>query len=369
MDSATKAKFVLALHKHSLRALDPVDKTEEKSVPVQKFSNGGTAAAGALSGAGSGALIGSVVPGIGTALGALGGGLIGGIAGLFSGDSYNMPDPYNPQDVQNNEQQEQNNYQSEQGLEGELQQQAVGGGPNPAQAMLNQTTTQNNNYAQGIAASQRGLNPALAARMAMQAQSKNNQTAAGQAATMNAQQQLAAEGTLGSLEGQIGNQSIAQQQTINNANYGANAINAGVAAQNSQTAGELIGGAMQGAGSFAGMKATGKAYGGRITDPMKHVSRIYHPHMNTENKDQIQANMPALSPASLMKKGGEVAAQSPSEQAKVKGDSPKNDRIPALLSENEIVIPRHITMAKNAPEKAAAFVRATLNKRKMKAHA
>lgn len=44
--------------------------------------------------------------------------------------------------------------------------------------------------------------------------------------------------------------------------------------------------------------------------------------------------------------------------AMVKGDHPANDTVPALLSPGEIVIPRSIAQAKDAPEKAAAFVAA-----------
>ena len=61
--------------------------------------------------------------------------------------------------------------------------------------------------------------------------------------------------------------------------------------------------------------------------------------------------------------GGKVKAGK-GQKAVVKGDSLKNDKVPAELSEGEIVIPRHITMAQNAPEKAAEFVRQTLARRK-----
>ena len=50
--------------------------------------------------------------------------------------------------------------------------------------------------------------------------------------------------------------------------------------------------------------------------------------------------------------------------AATSGDSEKNDRVPAMLSPGEIVLPRSVTMAKNAPEAAARFVAAQLNKSK-----
>lgn len=49
-------------------------------------------------------------------------------------------------------------------------------------------------------------------------------------------------------------------------------------------------------------------------------------------------------------------------QAMVTGDSLKNDTQPAMLSPKEIVLPRSITMAPDAPEKAKTFVEAILKK-------
>jgi hypothetical protein len=43
-------------------------------------------------------------------------------------------------------------------------------------------------------------------------------------------------------------------------------------------------------------------------------------------------------------------------KAEVKGNSLKNDKIPALLSPKEIILPRSVTMAPDAPEKAKEFV-------------
>ncbi len=42
--------------------------------------------------------------------------------------------------------------------------------------------------------------------------------------------------------------------------------------------------------------------------------------------------------------GGEVNADDDSEQPRVKGDSPKNDRVPAFLSSKEIVLPRSVSV-------------------------
>lgn len=59
--------------------------------------------------------------------------------------------------------------------------------------------------------------------------------------------------------------------------------------------------------------------------------------------------------------GGKVPGK-----AEVKGDSQKNDTQPTLLSPNEIVLPRSVTMAKDAPARAAKFVEQLLKKRDSK---
>ena len=53
-------------------------------------------------------------------------------------------------------------------------------------------------------------------------------------------------------------------------------------------------------------------------------------------------------------------------QAKVKGDSLKNDTVPATLEEGGIVIPRSVMQSKNPEESARKFVAAVMAKQKMK---
>lgn len=70
----------------------------------------------------------------------------------------------------------------------------------------------------------------------------------------------------------------------------------------------------------------------------------------------------AANKGGLMKAGGKVKPGK-GEEAEVPGDSLKNDKVPAMLSSGEIVIPRHITMGPNAPARAAQFVAQQLSKR------
>lgn len=185
-------------------------------------------------------------------------------------------------------------------LIGQLSQQAAGQGPNPAQQQFQQNINQAVQQQAGGVASMRGTNPALAARMAAQGGAGMMQGAAGQAATLQAQQQLSAQSLAGQLMGQqgqlalgaqqgaagimsgqgqlqaqygslgagllggMGQQGLTQQQILQAslANQNAqrvamqqnmNSVNAGVAAQNAQTSAGLIGGLLGGGGSALGM--------------------------------------------------------------------------------------------------------------------
>lgn len=62
--------------------------------------------------------------------------------------------------------------------------------------------------------------------------------------------------------------------------------------------------------------------------------------------------------------GGKVKATSSKERAVAPGNSYSNDKIPAVLSEHEIVIPRSVTLGKDPVNDSAAFVAKVLAKRK-----
>lgn len=64
--------------------------------------------------------------------------------------------------------------------------------------------------------------------------------------------------------------------------------------------------------------------------------------------------------------GGHVAAKAPAQKAIKSGDSYDNDKIPAKLSEGEIVLPRSVTMSKDPIGASAKFVEKILAKRKAK---
>jgi hypothetical protein len=66
-----------------------------------------------------------------------------------------------------------------------------------------------------------------------------------------------------------------------------------------------------------------------------------------------------VAPPYMADDGGQVPGK-----AQVQGDSLRNDRVKALLSPKEIVLPRTVTTAPNAPDRAKAFVQSLLRQPK-----
>ena len=65
----------------------------------------------------------------------------------------------------------------------------------------------------------------------------------------------------------------------------------------------------------------------------------------------------------LANKGGHVKAKKPSQKAEKKGNSYDNDKIPAYLSEGEVVIPRSVMQGKDPIRGSADFVAKIMAKR------
>lgn len=226
-------------------------------------------------------------------------------------------------------------------LGGLLMQRAQGQGPSVAELQLQQATQQNAQQAAGLLGSRLGLNPALVARQAAMMQAGANQTAAGQAALLRAQEQQGAQallaqalaaqrgqdlgmfGSAGGLQNQQSGltiENLMRQQALNQLTMGqnqqaqleTNRMNMQQAQADSDRRAALAGQVIN-AGGGAIAKAAGAAHGGRVLG-----------------------------------------------QAQVPGDHPANDSVPAWLSPGEIVIPRSIA---GDPDAAAAFVEA-LNRRR-----
>lgn len=263
-------------------------------------------------------------------------------------------------------------YQQQQGLAQALLAQSQGQGPNPAQAMLAQNTGQNMQRQAGMMAGQRGasVNPALLARQAALQGAGIQQQAVGQAATMQAQQQLAAQQALMQQQQNMGGNALQgesiQQGGIaaqNQLSLGAQQINANTAQANAAAAGKGIGGLMSGIGSIAALAAN---KGGEVPDLIgiqQYGGGGDMPKSETPKEDSSNPLDPSGMIESFggMNDGGYIPGK-----ADVKGDSIKNDKVPALLSPGEIVIPRSIAQGKNAPERAAEFIRHLMEKGDLK---
>jgi hypothetical protein len=177
--------------------------------------------------------------------------------------------------------QAQNGIQNQQNVYNQFAGVANGTGPNPAQAALNQATSENIANQAALMAGQRGAgaNVGLMARQAANAGGNIQQQAAGQGATMQAQQQLAALGQMGGMATNQVNQqagalnnynSMAQSSQANllnsinaqnNARVGMkqnqNNANASIANTNAQGQQAMFGGALKGIGGMFGMARGG----------------------------------------------------------------------------------------------------------------
>lgn len=265
---------------------------------------------------------------------------------------------------------------AQQALSGQLMAQTQGGGPNPAQAALNQNTGANIAAQTAMMAGQRGAsaNPALIARQAAQQGAATQQNAIGQAATLQAQQQLAAQQNLMALSAQqagqqqsaIGNysnaaqgiqgnliQGLGQQNQANvNMQGNINSSNAGVQSVLAGGVPNLIGGIGKGAGMavgmanggvvdhLLGMACGGMADGGKVDALLSPGEIVLDPRE-----------------AKRAAHGGPVKGRQVPGKAEVKGDSEKNDKVPAKLKPGSVVVPR--TKAKD-DAKASAFVSAVM---------
>lgn len=262
-------------------------------------------------------------------------------------------------------------------------------------------------------------NAGLLARQAAMQGANIQQQAVGQGAALAAQQQLAGisalqqqQNLLGNMAntqvGQLGsgiqnynqaaqgeqsnllnaisnfnNSQVAMQSNMNSANAGVQGVVAG-------QQGTLLGGAAGGIGSALGLANGGMipsyAAGGSVSGPRSFAGKFFTGISDSMNPATPAAPSPGLNPLGKLITGGLItgakslfssAPQVPGQnvellpnadmmaaskgafvpgKAAVSGDSLKNDKVPAVLSPGEIVIPRSIVNAANAPQKAADFV-------------
>lgn len=114
--------------------------------------------------------------------------------------------------------------QNQSNVYNQMQGVANGTGPNPAQAQLAQATGQNVANTAALMAGQRGAssNAGMIARQAGQTGANIQQQAAGQGATLQAQQSLNALGQMGGMANTMAGQQIGQTQAVTQANQAQN---------------------------------------------------------------------------------------------------------------------------------------------------
>lgn len=278
-------------------------------------------------------------------------------------------------------------------LASQLRAQSMGQGPNIAGMQLADATNRNNQQAAGAIASQRGLNPALAARLIAQNQASNNQTAAGQSGQLRAQEILNSQNALANVYGQqvqnaqggggLANQNLginqgaqqAQNNSIVTANDNANSLNQKTAESNAAAAQSASGGFLNGLGSAALKIGLGAATGGASTLLDAGTSAAKGSSMFAYDGGEIPAFLKGGKVPAVVSPGERVLNPHEAEEvrqgknptkmghkvpgkAKVEGNSPENDTVPAKLKPGTVVVPRSVENSDNPEQKGKDFIKA-----------
>lgn len=293
-------------------------------------------------------------------------------------------------------------------LQAQQQVNALAGLGNTQQAIGGLGSTQAGMQQAGISQQGAMAGQQIAAQQAQQQAMANQANAvAGQqiaGTNANTQANLANQGQMqGALAG-INNNVVGSQNSIN-------AANAGLASKKMEGQRDMIGGALSGAASAVGT-AVGLAGGGEVQkmadgglpapnmsvgapapsssfgqflagwqtpiapEAAKPEEAEESPPKDDKSKSKLETGASKLTAAlgkaamaangGLASSGGHVAAKAPAQKAVKSGNSYDNDKIPAKLSEGEIVLPRTVTMSADPVKASADFVAKVLAKRKSK---
>ncbi len=170
------------------------------------------------------------------------------------------------------------------------------------------------------------------------------------------QDQMQKAGALAGVYGNMGN--LKQQQAQNQNAFTGNLIGAGAT-----VLGGIYGGPMgAAAGSQVGNMISGNdavksGYGsaptGANADPNRYGIKPYGGYAMGGEVQCYAVGGEVHDHELCMKAGGNVPDDGSQQMP---GDSPQNDTVPAMLSPHEIVLPRSVAQAPNAPDAAAQFV-------------
>lgn len=272
--------------------------------------------------------------------------------------------------------------EQEQTLTNALMAQAMGkGGPSAAELQMKAGGDQATANANAVAAAQRGVSPALAARQAQQFGAETAQKANQQAGILRAQEQLNAQQTAGSL---LGSQRNARMQAA-----GINAAGFENAADRSQGLIRSVGSAFAGMAhggevmphyAEGGMMPSGPSAPGDFLNALatsigQSIGQEAANSKAARRREGADMSGFASKVGSFMDSGsggftgsgggaGPAAQMTPGlahggyvpGQVDVPGDSEENDKVPTMLSPGEIVVPR--TVAKMSPDEITQFIMA-----------
>lgn len=233
-----------------------------------------------------------------------------------------------------------------------LRAQAEGRGPSLAQMQYQRALEGAQAAAQSQLASARGLSPAQAQRLMLTRQAGAQAAAASQSAQLRLQEQMAAQAALGNLLGQRRQQELLGGQLAAGL-YGTagglgtqQAISQAELNQRAQQMAMGLGQQQQERETRQGAALTGAAgaFGQTLVEAGK-------------KKQQLVPEGEGLN-VPLVARGREMTPREVPGKAKYKGDTRSNDTVPALLSPGEIVLPRSVAQAPDAPEKSKKFVEA-----------
>lgn len=225
----------------------------------------------------------------------------------------------------------------EQAFMSKLQQQAAGKGPSVAEEQMKIGVDKANQNASALAAAQRGVSPALAARLAADAQAANSQNVIQQAGALRAQEQLGSQDLIGRM--------LASQRGTN---LQAAQLNQQSNQFNTQNRNNMLS-----ALGNAGLMYLGSQGGGGSSQG----SGLSNPGLFGGNQQPAQSGN--YLGDYKFSSGGVVPGKS-----KVAGDSKKNDTVAAMLSPGEMVIPK--TVVNKGPYAIKKFAAALIKKESAK---
>jgi len=276
------------------------------------------------------------------------------------------------------QQQGQNIYGQQQGLADILLARSQGRGtPSLAQLQLQQSLEQNKRDAAGaLAAAGRSINPALAQRLLLNQQSQLQGKTAGDAAMLRAKEQLDAQAAYANQLANMRNSETSMYGTSGQLGLGQEKLS--VETQEDQKRRELE---VARANQEAAKAASGQAANTAIANQRANNELVGDVAGGVGTAINQKAGSSPAAPAApatpnvaAAYNGGYIKRKNYAEGGKInaamgkltKMDNEKNDTVPAMLSPGEIVLPRSIVAAPNAPVAAARFVEALLANRDKK---